>query len=149
MKRDSNVRAGGPPRANISYGPGGVTAPGLKALASVDNISGNCGGIWRQLVGTWRLLGKVGRNLGVWWGRCLWPDGYRGIPNVCWIYLVGDHIGWYWPRFRSGRCGGGKILLEQYWRLLEIFVRGPYRFRIFESGMTSVEEFDAPIELPG
>ena len=38
--KNSNEHAGGPPGANILDGHGGVTAPGSKSLASVDDISG-------------------------------------------------------------------------------------------------------------
>ena len=52
--------------------------PGLKALASVDDISLIHGGSWR-LFGPHRcLLGKVGHSLGVWRARCSQTDGY------CW-----------------------------------------------------------------
>ena len=41
LKGDSDDRVGGPPGANISDGPGGVTAPGSKSLALVENIPGS------------------------------------------------------------------------------------------------------------
>ena len=63
MERSSNECVGGPPGANISDVYGWVTAPGLKALASVDNISGSRSNGWGKFVGPRRLLGKVGRNL--------------------------------------------------------------------------------------
>ena len=65
MKRGSDERAGGPLVANISDGSGGVMAPGLEALASVDDISGSHGSGRGQCAVPRRLLRKVGRNLGV------------------------------------------------------------------------------------
>ena len=49
FKGASNERVRGPPVANISDGPKGVTALSSKALALVDNISGICGGGWDNL----------------------------------------------------------------------------------------------------
>ena len=63
LRRVSEERVGGPPGVNISNGPGGVTSPVLKALASVDDISGSQVGGWRQFMGPRSLLGKVGRRL--------------------------------------------------------------------------------------
>ena len=51
LKRASDERVGGPPGANILDSSGGVMAPGSKSLASVEYISGSCGGGWRQFVG--------------------------------------------------------------------------------------------------
>ena len=65
LKGASNERVGGPPGANISDSPGGVAAPGSKALASVDDIAESRGCSWGQFMGPRRLLGKVGRGLGV------------------------------------------------------------------------------------
>ena len=63
MKVASNERVGGLLGDNISYVPRGVTALGLKAMVSVDNISGIRGGSWGQLMGPGRLLGKFGSKL--------------------------------------------------------------------------------------
>ena len=60
---DEHVR--GPPGANNSDCPRGVMAPGLKDLASVDDISGSFSGGWGQFVGPRCLLVKVRRNLSV------------------------------------------------------------------------------------
>ena len=68
-------------------------APGLKALASVDDHSLSCYGGWRRFVGSQCLLGKVGHIIGIWRARCSQPDGDHWIPDVCWRYLVGDRIG--------------------------------------------------------
>ena len=65
LRRVSEERVGGPPGVNISDGPGGFMAPGLRALALVDNISRSHGSGWRQLMGPRRLLGKVGGSLGI------------------------------------------------------------------------------------
>ena len=65
MEGASDEHVGGPPGANISDGRGGVTAPGLKALVLVDNISGICGSGWEQFVGQRRMLVKIGRSLGI------------------------------------------------------------------------------------
>ena len=65
QRRASDERVGGPPEVNISDVPGGVTAPVLKALALVDNISGSHGGGCRKFMGPRILLGKVGRGLGI------------------------------------------------------------------------------------
>ena len=43
MASDSDKRVGERPGVNISDDPGGAATPGLKSLASVDNISGRCG----------------------------------------------------------------------------------------------------------
>ena len=53
-------------------------------------------------------------------GRDYWLD-----TDVCWRYLSQDR------------------------RLFDKFGRGPCRFGIFELGSTSVEDVDAPIEVPG
>ena len=144
LKGSSDKRVGRPPGANISDGPWEVTALGSKALASVDNISGSHGGGWGKFMGPRRLLGKLRRNLAVLLRRYSWPDGDHGSPNVCCIYLDGNHIGWNWFWQRSGGCGDGKILLAWEQCLLEIFGQGPCCFGIFGSGLTSVEDVDAP-----
>ena len=64
MKGASNDCVEGQPGANISDGPGGVTAPGSKSLVKVDNISGSRGG-WGKFMGPKHILRKVGRNLRV------------------------------------------------------------------------------------
>ena len=133
-KGDYDECVRGPPGANIVDGPWGVMAQGTKALALVANISGGRGDGWVQFVGPQRLLGKVGRNLGVWQGRCLWPDGDYGSFNVCWRYSVRDYIGWDWPRRRRGICGIRKRLLDWDWRLLEIFGLIPTSIRDIWSG---------------
>ena len=83
MKKTSNELIRGPQTVNISEGFGGVTAPGLKALASADKNLSSRGGDWRQFVGPQCLLGKAGHSLGVWQARCLQPDGDCQIPYVC------------------------------------------------------------------
>ena len=65
IKGASNERVREPLGPNISDGPRGATTTGLKALASVDNISVSPGGGSGQSVEPRRLLGKVGRILGV------------------------------------------------------------------------------------
>ena len=65
LKTVSNKRDGGPQGSNMSDNPGGFTKPSSKSLALVENISGSCGGGWRQFLGPCRLLGKVGMSLGV------------------------------------------------------------------------------------
>ena len=49
MERASNECVGGTPGANISDVYGWVTAPGLKSLAFVDNISGSHSNGWGNL----------------------------------------------------------------------------------------------------
>ena len=71
LKGASNKRVGGPPGANISDGPKGVIAPGLKALLSVDDISGIHGGGWGKFVGPRILLVNIERKLGLLQQRCL------------------------------------------------------------------------------
>ena len=83
MKEASNEHFGGPLRVNILDGFGGVTAPGSKALAFVDNNSSSCGGGWRQFVEPRRLLGEVGHSLSVWQARCSQPDIDHRIPDAC------------------------------------------------------------------
>ena len=56
LKGASGELVVGPPGANISDVPGGVTTPGLKDLALVDNISGSCGGGWGKFMGPKRLF---------------------------------------------------------------------------------------------
>ena len=58
----SDERVEGPLLANISDGRGDFTAPVLKALASVENISVSRGGSWGKFVLLRRLMLKVGRN---------------------------------------------------------------------------------------
>ena len=65
LRRASNERVGGPTGDNTSDFPKGIMAPGYKYLASVDDIPGSRGGIWRQFVGPRHMLGKVGRRLDV------------------------------------------------------------------------------------
>ena len=158
-EKASDKRVGGPPTANISDGVRDVTAPGSKYLAPVDNNSLSCSGGRRRFVGPRCLLGKVGHSIGVWRARCLQPDGYCWIPNVCWRYLARDRISWDRSRRRSGICGGGKKKLTRDQRLLDIF--GPRPTSVGEvwlgtvlvqyiwSGSTSVEDVDAPAKVPG
>ena len=47
------------------------------------------------------------------------------------------------------RYGGGTRLLDQDRRLLGIFGQGPWRFKIFNLGSTSVADTDAPDRNPG
>ena len=49
-KGASNEHLRGPPVANIFDGPGGVTAPGLKSLVSVEEISVSCSRGWVNFV---------------------------------------------------------------------------------------------------
>ena len=65
MERSSYDHVGGPPVANISDSFEGFTSLGSKAQASVDIISGILGSSWEKFVGLRRLLGGVGRILGV------------------------------------------------------------------------------------
>ena len=65
LKGASDKRVGRPPGSNISDGPGGVTTLGSNALALVDNISEIRDNGWGKFVGLLRLLGRVGRSLGV------------------------------------------------------------------------------------
>ena len=83
------------------------------------------------------------RSLDVWRLRCSVPDKNRGIPNACWRYPAGAHVGWYWLRRQvrelqwwerivgSGpmsvdkylvRVHTGSILLGQYWCRLRISI---------------------------
>ena len=159
MERSSNERVRGPPGVNIPDGFGGVTAPGSKSLALVENISRSHGGGWENLWDRDVFWGELGgtsesvkqgvrnptENVGaptsvedIWSGMAsvetdhvarvgaatarkdYWPD-----TDVHWVYLARDQ------------------------RLLEKFGRGPCRFRIFGSGLISVEDVDSPIEVPG
>ena len=65
MNGDFDERVRGPSGANILDCPRGVTAPSLKALVLVDDISGSHSGGWVKLVGPRRLLRKFGRSLGI------------------------------------------------------------------------------------
>ena len=64
-KGASNEHLRGPPVANIFDGPGGVTAPGLKSIALVGDISGSCGGGWGRFMGPRSMLVTVGSCLSV------------------------------------------------------------------------------------
>ena len=64
-EKASNKRIRRPSGVNIPDGFGGVTAPGLKSLALVENNSSICSDGSRKFVGPQQLLGKLGRNLGV------------------------------------------------------------------------------------
>ena len=66
LKGASNERVEGPPGANVSDGPGGVTALGSKSMASVVNIPGSRGSGWGNSwdcdvcwEDTWRLKTEV------------------------------------------------------------------------------------------
>ena len=159
MEKVSYERVRGLPGVNISDGFRGVKTPVSKSLESVDNNSSICGSSWRQFVGPRRLLGKVGHRLGVWRESCSQPGRYCQIPNVCWKCLVGAWIGWDKSQYWSGGCCGGKKLLTQDQRLLEIF--GPIPMYVGEVWLghvlvhyiwlvlTSVENVDAQIKVLG
>ena len=133
-------------------------APGSKSLASVDNNSLSRNSGWRQFLGPWCLLGKVGHSIRVWRAKCLQPYGNRWIPDVCWRYLVGARIGWDRSRRQIGRCDDGKKKLTWDQHLLEIFSPRPtYIVEIWSrivlvqgiwSVSTSVEDIDAPTKVP-
>ena len=83
MEKTSNECVGGPLGVNISDGFRGVTAPGSKSLASVENNSSSHGVSWRLFVGPQCLLGKVRHILGVWQERYSHPDEDCWIPDFC------------------------------------------------------------------
>ena len=65
IERHSNKHVGVPPGAYSSDGFGGVTEPGTKFLAFVDNIPRSRGVGWEPFVGPRHMLGKFGKNLDV------------------------------------------------------------------------------------
>ena len=65
LKGASDERVEGPLGSIISDESGGVTTLVSNALALVDNISEIRDNGWGKFVGLLRLLGRVGRSLGV------------------------------------------------------------------------------------
>ena len=143
MIRASDEHVGGSPGANISDVPRGFTTTGLKYLALVDNISGSCGGGWMKLVYLRRLLGKVGRSLGVLWQTCSIPEGARVYTTS--IVDIWSGLAFVDIDCSAGAesCYGSNSLLTQDQCMLKIFGQGPYRFGIFGSVLMSVQGVNA------
>ena len=64
---------------------------------------------------------RVGMSLDVWKLRCSGPDKDWGSPDVCWIYLIRAHVGWYWLqswgrylRWWERIVGPGPMSVERY-----------------------------------
>ena len=100
-------------------------APGLKALASIDDYSLSHGVGWRRFMGPRCLLDKVKNSLSVWRVRFSHHDVDWGNLGICWRYLVEATIGWDQSRHQSGICSGGKKGLTQEQVLLVIFEPRP------------------------
>ena len=137
----------------------GVAVPGSKSLVLVDNNLSSRGVGWRRFMGLRFLLETFGNSLGIWRSRCSQPNGDRESLDVCWRYLVEAPIGWDQSRLRIRRCGGGKKELSWDQGLFIIFGPKPKSVREVWLGLVlvqdiwsilaSVEDVDAPTEVPG
>ena len=140
---------GGIPGVNISDGPGGAAAPGLKSPALVENIPGSRGVGCRSFGRPRCLLKKSGGSL---------ASGHKGgqpltetkgaltsVADICSVpTLVDIYCG-----AGEESCGSGKGLLARDQRLLQIFGQVTCQFGVFGSVLMPVEDIDAPDRSPG
>ena len=121
----------------------------MKALALLENISGSRSGGWENSLDRsvcWeKLVGALESNDR---GTCDLTKTVGAPMSVAYIWSVLTLVETYHGA-GAEICGGRKGLLTQYQSLLEIFGQSSCRFRMFGLGLTSVEEVDALIGVPG